>query len=113
MSRLSNFLIAAVLLAFTLPLILFIALAIKCESRGPVFDRQRRVGAGARAFYLLTFRTTLHDPEDRLPIWARRTTHVGGFLCYTRIVALPQLINILRGEISFLEGDGWPSPFWD
>jgi lipopolysaccharide/colanic/teichoic acid biosynthesis glycosyltransferase len=113
MSRLCNFFIAAVLLVFTLPLILFIALAIKCESRGPILERHWRMGQGARPFHLLTFRITTHDPNDRLPVWARQTTRVGGFLRYTRIVALPQLINILRGEISFLEGDGWPSPFWD
>jgi len=113
MSRLANFLVASALLAFTLPLMFFVALAIKCESRGPIFERHRRMGPGARAIHLLTFRTTTHDPEDRLPVWARRTTRVGTFLRYTRIVALPQLVNVLRGDTTFLEGDGWPSPFWD
>src|SRR3954454_10519304 len=113
MSRLSNFLVASVLLAFTLPLFLFIALAIKCESRGPIFERHRRMGPGARPFQLLTFRTTSCDPKDHLPVWARRRTRVGSFLFYTRIVGLPQLINLVRGDITLLQGDGWPSPFWD
>lgn len=113
MSRLSNFLVASVLLAFTLPLFFFIALAIKCESRGPIFERHRRLGPGARPFQLLTFRTTSYDPKDYLPVWARPRTQVGRFLFYTRIVALPQLINLVRGDITLLQGDGWPSPFWD
>jgi len=113
MVRLGDFLIASVLLAFTSPLFLFVALAIRCESPGSVFKRHERIGPDARRFQLLTFRTTVHDPNDRIPDWARRPTRLGAFLRYTRMVALPQLVNALRGDISLFEADGWPSLFRD
>jgi lipopolysaccharide/colanic/teichoic acid biosynthesis glycosyltransferase len=103
MSRVFNCLVAFVLLAFILPLILFVALAIKCDSPGPVFERHRSMALGSRAFFRLTFRTTIHDPQDRLAGWARGRTRVGPFLVYTRIVALPQLINVIRGDLTVLQ----------
>src|SRR5436305_2641801 len=108
MSRFSNRVVASALLTFTFPLIAFVALAIKCESRGPIFVRHERIGPDARRFRLLTFRVTVHDPINTLPPWARRPTRLGWFLRYTRIVNLPQLVNAVRGEIELLEGDGWP-----
>ncbi len=91
------------LLAFTLPLMMSVALAIKCESTGPVFDRQERIGRGGRRFMLLNFRTTLHHPEyANVSYHRRQTTRLGQFLRYTRIDALPQLINVLRGEMTVI-----------
>ena len=113
MKNLGNFVAALGLLTLTLPLMAFVALAIKCESPEPVLERRQRIGSGGRRFDLLTFRTTVHDPNDALPSWARKATPVGRFLRYTRIDALPQLINAVRGEVSFFEAHGWPSPLWD
>jgi lipopolysaccharide/colanic/teichoic acid biosynthesis glycosyltransferase len=60
------------------------------------------------------FRTTVHDPEGTLPIWAaRQPTQIGEFLRYSRIECLPQLINVLRGEISIIDPDGSSPSFLD
>ncbi len=103
MRRLADFVIACVLLAITLPLMISVTLAIKLESAGPVLDRQTCSGRGGRRFQMLKFRTTVHDPRHATPAWARNTTQVGQFLRPTRIEALPQLINVLRGEMSIID----------
>jgi lipopolysaccharide/colanic/teichoic acid biosynthesis glycosyltransferase len=110
MRRLGDFLIACLLLAITSPLMLIVALAINLESAGPVLDRQTCIGRGGRRFQMLKFRTTVHDPRLATPAWAQKTTQVGEFLRYTRIEDLPQLINVLRGEMSMIDRDpGSPS----
>jgi len=58
---------------------------------------------------MLKFRTSMHDPERTIPIWAHKTTRVGHVLRWTRIEALPQLINVLRGEMSIINQDNSPS----
>lgn len=84
-------LFAGILLGFTFPLLLTVALAIKCESRGPVFDKQPCIGRGGRRFQALSFRTT--DYEQPRVGWARPVTRVGEFLRYTRIDCLPQPVG--------------------
>jgi lipopolysaccharide/colanic/teichoic acid biosynthesis glycosyltransferase len=74
---------ALVLLVFSLPLLAAIALAIKCETPGPLLERQPRIGRGGRRFELLSFRTTRYDPtrcRTRLP---GERTRVGTVLHYT------------------------------
>ncbi len=105
--RLTDLLIACSLIALTLPLMLIVALAIKCDSPGPVFYRQERVGLNSRRFVLLKFRSMRQDAEaDGRPVWAaardNRVTRVGGFMRLTRIDELPQLFNVLRGEMSLV-----------
>jgi exopolysaccharide biosynthesis polyprenyl glycosylphosphotransferase len=94
------------LLVFTLPLMLLTALAIKLDSAGPVLYRQERVGFGGRHFTLLKFRSMRPDAEQRGPVWAAsgdpRVTRVGSVIRLVRIDELPQLLNILRGEMSFI-----------
>jgi lipopolysaccharide/colanic/teichoic acid biosynthesis glycosyltransferase len=92
--------IVSILLAFTVPLLLFVALAIKWESHGPILEKQLCIGRSGRRFELLNFRTTKR--EQTRGGWDREITRVGEFLRYTRIDALPQLINVLRGEMSIL-----------
>ena len=100
--RMADLVIAGVLIAFTLPLMMIVAIAIKCESQGPAFQRQASVGR-SRRLILLTFRTTLHRPEYASNRYRRsETTRVGRFLRYTRIETLPQLINVLRGEVTLI-----------
>ena len=111
MKRLADLVIASLLLAFTSPLMLLVALAIKSESPGPVLVRHTCIGRGGRRFQMLKFRTIMHDPEHTIPIWARKTTQTGQFLRNTRVEALPQLINVLRGEMSMIDRDG-SSPFF-
>lgn len=113
MKHLGNMAIACALLFFTLPLMACVALALKCESPGPAFDRRQRLAPGGRRFDLLTFRTTQYDPKNAMPSWARNPTALGSFLRYTRIDALPRLINAMHGEISFFEAYGRPDLLWD
>jgi lipopolysaccharide/colanic/teichoic acid biosynthesis glycosyltransferase len=90
--RIADVLVAAALLVFTFPLMMFIALAIKLESSGPALYCRHRLGRNGRHFTLLSFRTT---SGGRSP----RETRIGEFLQYTWIVDLPQLLNVLRGDI--------------
>ena len=99
--------IAAALIVVTLPLMGFVALAIKCDSSGPVFDRQERVRLRGRPFFALRFRTAVHDgAPDIRPVRAtepdRQLTRVGRFLRDTRLDCLPQLINVVRGDMSVI-----------
>jgi lipopolysaccharide/colanic/teichoic acid biosynthesis glycosyltransferase len=95
------------LLLLTLPLLLVVALAIKLDSRGPVLYRQERVGRHHRKFHILKFRSMTVDAErPGVAVWAAvgdsRITRVGRFIRLTRIDEIPQAINILRGEMSFV-----------
>ena len=105
--RASDVVIACALIIFTLPLMMLAALAIKWGSDGPIFYRQTRVGLGGRHFDLLKFRSMVQDAErDGRPVWAAdhdpRITRVGRFIRKVRIDELPQLINVLRGEMSMV-----------
>lgn len=90
----------------TILLLPFIALLIKIESAGPVFYKQKRVGKNEKIFEITKFRTMVRDAEKDGAKWAAekdsRITKVGKFLRKTRLDELPQLINILKGEMSFI-----------
>jgi exopolysaccharide biosynthesis polyprenyl glycosylphosphotransferase len=95
------------LLLLTLPLMLVVALAIKLDSRGPVFYRQERVGRHNCSFRILKFRSMTVDAEKPgAAVWAAvgdsRVTRVGRFIRLTRIDEIPQAINILRGDMAFV-----------
>jgi len=110
MRRLGDSIIACIFLTITLPLMIIVALAIKWESSGPVLDRHTCIGRGGRRFQMLKFRTAMYNPEHATPTWGQKTTQVGQLLWRTRIDALPQLINVLRGEMSIIDRDaGSPS----
>jgi exopolysaccharide biosynthesis polyprenyl glycosylphosphotransferase len=94
----------AALLAVLVPLV---ALAIRLDSPGPVFYSQQRVGYRGRAFRVWKFRSMVQAAEaDGLAVWARpgdpRVTRVGRFLRATRLDELPQVLNVLRGEMSIV-----------
>ena len=101
MKRIGDLVLACALIALTLPLMTIVALAIKLDSPGPVFARHNRLGLGGRQIRALKFRTTVHDPQRTLRQDAQ-LTHVGRFLRYTRTNNLPQLANVLRGEMSLV-----------
>lgn len=95
------------LLVVASPVMLLAALAIKFDSRGPVFYRQERVGLGGRVFQCVKFRSMRTDAEsDGVARWASkndaRITRVGAFMRKTRIDELPQLISVLKGEMSIV-----------
>ncbi len=104
--RLADLLISATGLAAVSPLLLLVALAVKLTSRGPVFFRQERVGRGGRPFLIFKFRTMVEDaPQRGGPITFGddpRITRVGRLLRRTKLDELPQLINVLRGEMSLV-----------
>lgn len=104
--RTSDVVLSLALLGFTLPLMLLTALLIKLDSPGPVFYRQERVGLAGRTFVLCKFRSMRTDAEVTGPVWAAkgdsRVTRIGSYLRLARIDELPQLVNVLRGEMSFI-----------
>jgi exopolysaccharide biosynthesis polyprenyl glycosylphosphotransferase len=104
--RLSDAVLALTLLALTAPLQLLVALAIRAGGDGPVFFVQTRVGRYGRPFRMLKFRTMRTDAEDGTARWAQdddpRRTAVGRLLRRTRLDELPQLVNVLLGDMSFV-----------
>lgn len=121
-SRALNVFVAAIAMVITLPIMALVALAVRLTSRGPVFYSQIRVGVdrrfrenrkddrrgydyGGRLFKMYKFRTMRVDAEsDGRAVWATksdpRTTSVGKFLRRTRLDELPQLYNVLRGDMN-------------
>lgn len=106
MRRLIDCVIAGALLALAAPLMLLVALAIRLDSPGPILVRESCIGLGGRRFQMLKYRTVRYDSDRNLPLWNRKPTPLGEALRLTRIEALPQLINIIRGEISIVDPDG-------
>jgi len=107
--------LAVLLLALSFPLLVpvwlfiwtMVPMLIWLEDRGPVFYRQRRLGKGGRPFTALKFRTMVQDAEQLTgPMWASgsdpRITRVGKILRRTALDELPQIINIFKGEMSFV-----------
>ncbi len=118
-SRLLDIGIAIVIIAFTAPLLIAIALAVKLQDGGPAFYRQNRIGLNGRAFACFKFRSMLVDADARIaalleadPLarleWAQtqklrsdpRVTALGRFLRKSSLDELPQIFNVLRGEMS-------------
>jgi lipopolysaccharide/colanic/teichoic acid biosynthesis glycosyltransferase len=107
LKRLLDLLVAITALVLLAPAFALTALAIKAESRGPILFRQPRVGRGNRIFEMLKFRSMRHDSADRegSQSTARRdvrVTKVGQFMRSTSLDELPQLINVLKGEMSIV-----------
>jgi sugar transferase (PEP-CTERM system associated) len=103
-----EFIIALLALLLILPLLVLVAVAVKLSSKGPAIYSQERVGWRGQNFRLLKFRTMRQDAEVGTgPVWASgeddpRITRLGKLLRKTRLDELPQLVNVLRGEMSFV-----------
>ncbi len=104
--RLLDFALSLVLLVLASPLMLLTAFLVKLDSRGPVFYTQIRSGKDGAPFRMIKFRSMVPDAEKGRAIWAQeddpRVTRVGYFIRKYRIDELPQIINVLRGEMSFV-----------
>ena len=115
--RMFDFLAALVTLAFITPVLLLAGLALKLTSPGPIFFRQQRVGRDGELFEMIKLRTMVIDAEAQLddllhlnetdgPLFKikddPRITRVGAFLRRTSLDELPQLINVLKGEMSLV-----------
>lgn len=111
--RLMDLALATVGLLLTAPLFPFIAMAIKVDSPGPVFFRQQRLGQNNKSFNIFKFRTMVDAPPDTEPRWVEkgdpRITQVGWFLRKFRLDEVPQLINVVKGEMSLIG----PRAEWD
>ena len=107
MKRMVDLAISGVGLVLLSPFLLFVALLVKLESKGPVFYSQERVGLDEKPFPMLKFRSMRVDAEKETgPVWATaddpRRTRLGSFLRAKSIDELPQLINVLLGEMSLV-----------
>lgn len=107
LKRMVDVVLASIGIIVSLPLWLVIGLAIKCEDGGSLFYRQTRVGKRGQKFDIVKFRSMIFDAEKLTgPVWASendgRVTRVGKILRATALDELPQLCNILKGDISFV-----------
>ena len=107
LKRTLDIIVSLALLIFTSPTLLLAAIAVRLDSPGPILYRQERVGKNGTLFTILKFRTMRTDSESSgIPQWAAardpRITRVGWFLRMARIDELPQILNVLRGDMSFV-----------
>lgn len=105
--RLFDLALTVELFPFLIPLFGVIAIAVKFTSPGPVFFRQERVGLEDKVFFVLKFRTMFHGSggsglSDLVRTNDSRITPVGRFLRWSHLDELPQLVNVLRGEMSLV-----------
>lgn len=105
--RFLDFLISVIGIVILSPLFLVIILLIKLDSRGPVLFKQRRVGINKKEFNILKFRTMKIDTPKDMPTHLldnpdEYITKIGGFLRKTSLDELPQIINIIKGEMSII-----------
>jgi sugar transferase (PEP-CTERM system associated) len=104
--RVSDIVASSLALVLALPIMVVVALAILVESGWPIFFRQERTGLNGRSFEIMKFRSMYQNAEANGPVWAsaddRRVTRVGKIIRKCRFDELPQLLNVLRGEMSLV-----------
>jgi exopolysaccharide biosynthesis polyprenyl glycosylphosphotransferase len=106
MKRFIGFNFSLIGLILLSPLILIISILIKIDSRGPVFYRQERAGERGKIFKLLKFRSMVENAETNGPVWAEqddnRVTRIGRWMRKWRLDEIPQMFNVLKGDMSFV-----------
>ena len=107
LKRMVDLVATAIGLVVTTPVMALIGLAVKLESHGPMLYRQERVGRFGESFTMYKFRTMVVNAEANGPVWAPRErdprlTRVGAFLRRTHLDELPQLFNVLTGDMSLV-----------
>ena len=104
--RILDIISASVILIISCVFTPFIAIAIKSEDNGPVFYKQQRIGKNGKPFLLIKFRSMKKDSEKNGAVWAEkqdlRITKIGKFLRRTHLDEIPQMLNILKGDISLI-----------
>ena len=105
MKRLFDIIVAGAGLLLLAPLFAGVAMLIKLDSPGPVFFKQERIGRGFRPFWIYKFRTMRHDAPENMQLTVgadARITRIGGFLRRSKLDELPQLFNILVGDMTLV-----------
>lgn len=107
LKRLLDIVISFILLVISLPVVIISAIAIKLDSKGPVFFRQERSGMNGKSFKMVKFRSMYTDAEKHTgPVWSQkddpRITKVGKIIRKLRIDEIPQMYNVLKGEMSLV-----------
>jgi len=104
--RIFDLTLSILILIVALPLLPVIILAIKLSSRGPIFFQQKRVGKNSKIFTIIKFRSMFIDAENQGAQWATkndpRVTKIGRIMRKTRIDEIPQLLNVIKGEMSLI-----------
>jgi len=104
--RVGEFALSLIGLILLSPVILVLSVLIKIDSRGPVFYKQERVGERGKIFKLLKFRSMVENAEANGPVWAqqndKRITRVGRWMRKWRLDEIPQMFNVLKGDMSFV-----------
>lgn len=104
--RIIDFASSGLLILVSAPVLIVTAIAITCESRGPVFFRQERVGKDGGIFLVFKFRSMMEDAENNGAAWASendpRVTKVGRVIRFLRIDEFPQILNVFKGEMSLI-----------
>lgn len=110
--RVMDFVTATILVVVFSPLMLLVAGLIKIDSRGPVFFRQERVGKNGKIFRIFKFRSMVSDNNMRDYSCRDRYTRVGGVLRRLSLDELPQLFNVIAGQMSLVGPRPWVVEYW-
>jgi len=107
LKRLMDIVLSSILLIVSFPVTFLFAIVIKLDSKGPIFYRQERMGLNGKVFKIVKFRTMVQNAEKGTgPVWSTkgdsRITKVGKFIRKVRIDEIPQCINVLKGDMSFV-----------
>ncbi|MGQ0577427.1 MAG: sugar transferase [Betaproteobacteria bacterium] len=106
LKRLLDIVVSVILLIVCIPVMLIVAIAVRLESHGPAWFRQTRTGLNGKEFEIMKFRSMYVNAENDGPKWASardpRVTKVGRLLRILRLDELPQLLNVIKGEMSFI-----------
>jgi exopolysaccharide biosynthesis polyprenyl glycosylphosphotransferase len=107
LKRLIDIIVSLLLLLISSPLTILTAIAIKFDSKGPILFKQERLGQNGKPFNVLKFRSMIHNAEKLTgPVWSQkddpRITRMGKFVRRVRLDEVPQMINVLKGEMSLV-----------
>lgn len=105
--RASDLILGVIIFILIAPILLIVSAAIKLTEPGPVFYRMRRVGCNGKEFSIYKFRTMRYEAEkEAIAVWAakedRRITYLGAFLRRTSLDEIPQIINVIKGDMSLV-----------
>lgn len=110
--RAMDLVISAIVLVVLSPLFVITAIAIKCDSKGPVFFKQLRTGKDGKEFYIFKFRSMVADNDVMNTKCEDQYTKVGKLIRRTSIDELPQFINVFLGQMSFIGPRPWIPQYW-